>query len=36
MDAQTIERYKAGMDYERTRKGPPEEFPELLLLPGGP
>ncbi len=35
MDAQTIERYKAGMDYERTRKGPPEGFPRLPLLPGG-
>jgi hypothetical protein len=36
MDAQTIERYKAGMDYERSPNGAPEGFPELPLLPGGP
>ena len=35
MDPQVIENLKAGIEYERTRKGPPEGFPRLPDIPGG-
>lgn len=34
MDAETIEQIKAGLEYERTRNGPPESFPKLPDIPG--
>ena len=35
MDPQVIETLKAGIEYERTRKSPPEGFPQLPDIPGG-
>lgn len=35
MDPQVIEHLKAGIEYERTRKGPPEGFPRLPDVPSG-
>ena len=35
MDSQVIEHLKAGIEYERTREGPPEGFPRLPDIPGG-
>lgn len=35
MDALEIDRIKAGMQYESTRGGPPDDFPELPEIPAG-
>lgn len=35
MDAQTVERLKAGMRYEADRTAPPGGFPKLPVIPGG-
>lgn len=35
MDPQVIKNLKAGIEYERTRTGPPEGFPRLPDIPGG-
>ncbi|TDJ45887.1 MAG: aromatic ring-hydroxylating dioxygenase subunit alpha [Gammaproteobacteria bacterium] len=35
MDAQVIEQLKAGIEFERTRTGPPEGFPQLPDIPAG-
>ena len=34
MDQQTEQSIKAGMEYESSRKGPPESFPQLPDIPG--
>lgn len=35
MDQKFIDRVFHELDYERTRKGPPDNFPPLPLIPGG-
>jgi len=35
MDPQVIEHLKAGIEFERARKGPPDRFPQLPDIPGG-
>ena len=35
MDQSFIDRVYEGFDYERSRKGPPEDFPALPVIPGG-
>ncbi len=35
MDAQTVQRFLDGMQYEANRTGPPESFPQLPDIPGG-
>jgi hypothetical protein len=35
MDQSFIDRVYEGFEYERSRTGPPEDFPGLPLIPGG-
>ena len=35
MDPKLIEKLLAGIEYESTRKGPPDGFPQLPDIPGG-